>query len=393
MERKLENWSIEKIINLIKLNPATLETEPDTTIKLNIEYQRGCIYSSDKQAAIIESILKNFAIPSIILWKNEDKTYDVIDGKQRLVSIFLFMSGNLQIHYFGGKKYYSGINEDDKEKIKKYELPFIILSGKNEEEHYKHELFEILNISATNLNKWELLQGTYYGEFLNTFKKEIQSKNNVEIQSEFNFRDKQDESKARYPGCYKLLLLHFKNEKEIKKYVEEHRNDSGSHFYNKEIKNILKECSKLPKLKNIDIYYKIMRNIIADSSQYQKYVGNREKILKDLNEFYSENIYNKFSKYEYKNIIDNIFSLSCGNLQLDDKRYFSKKDKEKLFEKYKAKGRIKDGNKIRCPKCSKLFDFGQITMDHVIPYKYGGRTEIGNAQFMCSNCNSSKGAK
>lgn len=72
MERKLENWNIEKIMDLIKLNPSTLETKPDTTIKLNIEYQRGCIYSANKQAAVIESILKNFAIPSIILWKNEE---------------------------------------------------------------------------------------------------------------------------------------------------------------------------------------------------------------------------------------------------------------------------------------------------------------------------------
>ena len=53
MHRELEKWSIEKIVNLIKLNPATLETLPDTTIKLNIEYQRGVIYSSDKQAAVI----------------------------------------------------------------------------------------------------------------------------------------------------------------------------------------------------------------------------------------------------------------------------------------------------------------------------------------------------
>ena len=44
-------------------------------------------------------------------------------------------------------------------------------------------------------------------------------------------------------------------DKEIKEYVSNHREDSGSLFYNKEIKSILTECSKLPELKNIVIYY------------------------------------------------------------------------------------------------------------------------------------------
>jgi hypothetical protein len=60
------------------------------------------------------------------------------------------------------------------------------MSGTKNEEHFKHELFEILNITAESLNNWELLQGSYYGNFLNSFKLEIQDANNVEIQNEFN---------------------------------------------------------------------------------------------------------------------------------------------------------------------------------------------------------------
>ena len=69
MKREVTTWTVEEIIEKIKLNPATLETLPETVIKVNIEYQRGVIYSTDKQAAVIESILKDFAIPSIVLWK------------------------------------------------------------------------------------------------------------------------------------------------------------------------------------------------------------------------------------------------------------------------------------------------------------------------------------
>ena len=34
MKREIEKWSVEQICKLIKLNPATLETAPDTVIKV-----------------------------------------------------------------------------------------------------------------------------------------------------------------------------------------------------------------------------------------------------------------------------------------------------------------------------------------------------------------------
>lgn len=392
MTREITSFTAEEIYEKIKLNPATLETMKGTTIKVNIEYQRGVIYSSEKQANIIESILKDYAIPSIVLWKNEsDDTYDVIDGKQRLTSIFLFRSGNLQINYFGNQKYYSDMSEDYKRKFNSYKVPFIIMSGSKEDEHYKHELFEILNTSAVGLNQWELLQGSYYGKFLDTFKKEVQSPYNVEIQNEFNFRDNAIPAKARYTGCYKLLKIHFGSDAKIKEYVQEHREDSGQLFYNQNIKSILIECSKLPEPKNVDIYYDIIRKILSDPEKYNAYLKKTDRIISDLKEFYAENVYTKIGGNNLKIIIYNIFGLECGYVKLDPKRSFTDKDREDLYKLYEAKGQT-DGKQIRCPKCGKLYDYKDMHIDHVIPHKLGGRTTLENAQFMCSICNPSKGA-
>ncbi len=393
MKREVTTWTVEEIIEKIKLNPATLETLPETVIKVNIEYQRGVIYSTDKQAAVIESILKDFAIPSIVLWKNiEDDTYDVIDGKQRLTSIFLFRSGNLQINYIGNtQKYYSQISENDKKRFNEYEVPFIIMSGNREEEHFKHELFEILNTSAESLNNWELLQGSYYGNFLNLFKEEIQNPNNVEIQPEFNFRDKAIPTKARYAGCYKLLNIHFGSANKIKEYVQEHRDESGQLFYNQNMKSILVECSKLPEPGKVDIYYGILREILADKDKYATYLSQLENIKKDLKSFYAENLYTKITGNNLKIIIYNIFELECGYVSLDPKRLYTEQDKEDLYKLYEAKGKIEE-NKIRCPKCGKLYEYKDMQVDHIIPHKLGGRTTLENAQFMCATCNSSKGA-
>lgn len=392
MKREVTSWSVEDIFNKIKLNPATLETLPGTIIKVNIEYQRGVIYSTEKQAAVIESILKDFAIPSIVLWRNdEDNTYDVIDGKQRLTSIFLFKSGNLQINYIGNtQKYYSQISEDDKKRFNEYKVPFIIMSGNKEEDHFKHELFEILNTSAESLNNWELLQGSYYGNFLDSFKNEIQSPHNVEIQTEFNFRDKAIPAKARYAGCYKLLNIHFGSANRIKEYVQEHREESGQLFYNQNIKSILIECSKLPEPGKVEIYYEILREILADKDKYTTYLSQIENIKRDLKDFYAENLYTKITGNNLKIIIYNIFGLECGYVKLDPKRSFTTQDREDLYKLYDSKGKL-EGDKIRCPKCGKLYDYKEMHIDHIIPHKLGGRTTLENAQFMCSSCNPSKG--
>jgi len=395
MKRELISYSVEDIVKLIKLNPATLETYPNTVIKVNIEYQRGVIYSSEKQASVIESILKDFAIPSIVLWKNlDDKTYDVIDGKQRLTSIFLFLSGNLQINYIGNsKKYFSEISESDKKRIKEYQIPFIIMSGTKSEEHYKHELFEILNITAESLNNWELLQGSYYGNFLNSFKKEIQNPLNVEIQNEFNFRDKSHPAKARYTGLYKLLSLHFGNDKQIKDFVTKNREKSGSDFYKSEIKNILVECSKLPEPNYIAIYYNIIREIQLDKNRFNSYIKKKNAIIKNLKNFIAENHFTKITGNNLKIIFYNIFGLEIGYLKLDSKRIFTEKEKEQLFKIEVAKRKVENENEIRCPKCGKLFNYKSMHVDHIIPHSLGGRTELVNAQFLCESCNKSKGAK
>jgi uncharacterized protein with ParB-like and HNH nuclease domain len=63
---------------------------------LNLEpgFQRQSVWSERDRAKLIDSILRNYPLPAIFLYrnhKNGEIIYDVIDGKQRLESIFMFM--------------------------------------------------------------------------------------------------------------------------------------------------------------------------------------------------------------------------------------------------------------------------------------------------------------
>jgi hypothetical protein len=65
--------------------------------QLNLEpgFQRNSVWSLNDRVALIDSIFSNYPIPSIFLYRRQDTNgglvYDVIDGKQRLESIFMFM--------------------------------------------------------------------------------------------------------------------------------------------------------------------------------------------------------------------------------------------------------------------------------------------------------------
>lgn len=67
------------------------------------EYQRrGDVWSAEKQSFLIDSILKNYPMPSIFLHQVIDSTtgatkYNVIDGKQRLLAILQFINNEIEL--------------------------------------------------------------------------------------------------------------------------------------------------------------------------------------------------------------------------------------------------------------------------------------------------------
>lgn len=63
---------------------------------LNLEpgFQRQSVWAERDRAKLMDSILRNYPLPAIFLYKREDSghlIFDVIDGKQRLESIFMFI--------------------------------------------------------------------------------------------------------------------------------------------------------------------------------------------------------------------------------------------------------------------------------------------------------------
>src|SRR5262249_34625336 len=84
LSHRLETKTITDIVNLFE----------DGLLNLQPGFQRQSVWSDRDRAKLIDSILRNYPLPAIFLYRREEEgqiIYDVIDGKQRVESILMFI--------------------------------------------------------------------------------------------------------------------------------------------------------------------------------------------------------------------------------------------------------------------------------------------------------------
>ncbi|MBI4401061.1 MAG: DUF262 domain-containing protein, partial [Nitrospirae bacterium] len=76
------------------------------------EWQRQEVWSRSKKQSLIDTILRGWKLPKFYFLKvsDEPETYEVVDGQQRLVTIWEFFENELPLadetaHEFGGSHY------------------------------------------------------------------------------------------------------------------------------------------------------------------------------------------------------------------------------------------------------------------------------------------------
>ncbi len=94
MEIKQDTITIKELIELKKSN----------MISVNPEYQRGAVWNDPQQKKLIDSVLRNYALPLIYLHlKKKDvagmhsESLEIIDGQQRINALYKFSEGALKL--------------------------------------------------------------------------------------------------------------------------------------------------------------------------------------------------------------------------------------------------------------------------------------------------------
>ncbi|MGL5633855.1 MAG: DUF262 domain-containing protein [Sarcina sp.] len=147
-------------------------------ININPAYQRNYRWSNEQKTKFIESLILKYPIPPIITIKTENDNglynYEIIDGIQRLSTIFEFVNaksenGETIVNEFEvlktleGATEFTKINGKDWNEFRKEQFDFIFESSTllfinlmTEEENVKYEMFERLNTLSTELTPQEI---------------------------------------------------------------------------------------------------------------------------------------------------------------------------------------------------------------------------------------------
>src|SRR5574344_2390707 len=114
--------------------------------KLNIrpKYQREFVYKDKQRDSVLETVRKNFPL-NVMYWvKNEDGTFEVLDGQQRTISICEYIAGKFSLNF----QYFHNLEESEKEQIMKYKLMVYFCEGTDKE---KLDWFKTINIAGEKL--------------------------------------------------------------------------------------------------------------------------------------------------------------------------------------------------------------------------------------------------
>jgi len=412
MELNKKPWALPTIFGI----KDRIDTNPD--------YQRPPVWSLNQKQLLIDTILRGYDIPKMYwrkIGKNPDK-YEVVDGQQRLRTIWEFMGGKFSLgkdqELIDGVDLKNATYEGDKANIlpddlrlsfDTYALDIIVMTDTDDEE--VREMFLRLQ-NGTSLKAQEK-RNAMTGNMRN-YIKQIADHNLFKNCKFVNARYTYDLIAAQMT---KIEIeggpCNIKNA-DLNKMYKENRNFCTTGDKAKKVKKVLDFLlktfpDKTPELER----YSILSLYLLVSHLMEKYAYNG--LEKSINDWFIN--FERFRREQKVLDVDNcdpeILSYHDRISHSTDSEDSIKWRHEYLLRKYlefNTKIGLKDNNrmftheqrlaiyrknlgicqlKIKCD--GKKCEWDNWEADHIKPWSKGGKTIVENGQVSCPACNSSKG--
>ena len=324
--------------------------------KLNIrpKYQREFVYKDKQRDAVIETVIKNFPL-NVMYWvKNEDDTYEVLDGQQRTISICEYVTGSFSLN----SMYFHNLTNVEKEQILDYKLMVYFCEGNDKE---KLDWFKTINIAGEKLTNQELRNAIYTGTWLTDAKRYFSKSNCVA----FNIGNDYLTGSAIRQDYLETAISWLSNDN-IEQYMAENQNKPNANelwlYFNSLInwiKVVFPKYRKEMKGVNYGVLYNTFKDKEFDAKKLEEEIT---KLMQD------EDVTKKSGIYEY------VLTRKERYLSI---RAFTDKQKREAYERQKG----------ICPKCSVEFELNEMEADHITPWHEGGKSTAENCQMLCKHDN------
>lgn len=337
--------------------------------KLNVRppYQREFVYDDKKRNAVIDTIMKGFPLNTMYWVRNEDDTFELLDGQQRTISICQYLvKGGFSIN----ERNFSNLTQTEKDAILDYELMVYICEGNDKE---RLDWFRTVNIAGEKLTDQELLNINYIGSWLADAKRKFSKTNCVAFKLGSRFV-----KGTPIRQEYLETALKWISDGNIADYMSKHQHDINANelwLYFQSVINWIDTTfgpnNYRKEMLGLDWgrLYNTYHNNMYDASEVERRV----------NELMSnEEVTDKKGVYEY------ILSGEDEDLAYRlSKRLFSEADKRTAYERQKG----------ICPITGEHFDIKDMQADHIVPWWKGGKTVLDNLQMISKTANARKSGK
>lgn len=416
------NAPLQQKINLDKADRSLSELQrwfTDGDLIIDPEWQRNYVWNRKQASKLIESFLLDIPIPVIYLARTTDNKYEVIDGLQRLKSVFDFLGNEISLSGLdiltdlNGKNYKS-LDESMQRKLKNATLRSFELASDTESDiHFV--VFERLNTGGTKLNEMEIRNCIYRGR-LNNLTKELSGNPDFVMcmdQDSLSRRMRDRAFVLRFLAFYERTHLKYRPQG-LKKFLNEFfdtyqdANDSKLNEYREKFGHCMKlslsvfgkngfrlkqEPARSSYWAN-NVNASVFQAVATSFADYDK--GSITRNADSIYEEYVDLITFDRQWVDYvrratgdAHRIAYVFDTWRGRLkrvmaervQDDDTRLFSQRLKRQLL-----------GQDDTCSICrQKIRVLEDAALDHEIHYWRGGKTVPENAQLVHRHCNFSKG--
>lgn len=398
-------------------------------------FQRQSVWKERDRAKLIESILRNYPLPAIFLYRREDEgdlVYDVIDGKQRLESIFMY-TGAMRGQRYSARAQLSDDGLPEKvdwlmlkrrhmqSRILGYEVPVIEVDGdigdiidvfvrinstgkaltRQEQRHAKYYQSPFLKEAARLARKFEpyfLKQGILSAGQTSRMKHVelvcelmlslsqgdvLNKKTALDRVMDTNSYDSRQTQKAS-----KLATATLNRVSRMFPHLKATRLRQVTDFYTLTILvgKFEAEGMILTNPRRNTLAWDLLQSFattvdeVRELQRKAKGAGQHQELYRDYLLTVSQMTDDVNQRRKREQILRGIL----GSL-------FSSKDAQRGFSAEQRRIIWNSSGSRACATCGTKLTWDDFTIDHIHPHSKGGRSRLENAALMCRKHNSSKG--